>query len=118
MYDYLIDQAQARRERVWAEIEQDRLIGQVKQPIHKSSQGVSTMQFNRQKVAALLLAGLILVTAIGLIRAEANAGQANREINSVKADEVSFHGGLSPEFHLNSVKGGRPAGGGGGDVQR
>lgn len=112
MYNYLIDQAQARRERVWAEIEQDRLIGQVKQPIHKSSQGVSKMQFNRYKVVALLLAGLILAAAIGLIRAE-----ANQAVALTKADSVEYESGLSPEFHLNAIKGGK-GGISGGDVHK
>lgn len=54
MYDYLIDQAQARREQIWAEIKQDRLIGQTQRTTNKSKKGVSKMQFNRQKVAAFL----------------------------------------------------------------
>lgn len=70
------------------------------------------MHFNRQKVAALLLAGLILVAAIGLIRAEANQAAA---LN--KADSVEYESGLSPVSHLNTVKGGK-GGVSGGDVQK
>jgi hypothetical protein len=73
MYDYLTDQAQAKRERFRAEIEQDLLIGQVKTDTHKSiyfitQKGVSKMQFKRQWVAALLLAGSILAATIALAR--------------------------------------------------
>ncbi|MFN8454179.1 MAG: hypothetical protein U0401_05805 [Anaerolineae bacterium] len=76
------------------------------------------IQFNRRRVAALLLAGSILAATAGLIWADVNLSQANQAAALNKADSVEYESGLSPESHLNAVKGGRPTGGGGGDVQK
>ncbi|MFN8453731.1 MAG: hypothetical protein U0401_03520 [Anaerolineae bacterium] len=70
------------------------------------------MQFNRQKVAALLLAGAIL--AAGLTWAEVSISQASRGADAVNADAADHQSGLLPQLHFNSVKGGN-AGAGGGD---
>jgi hypothetical protein len=73
------------------------------------------IQFNRQKVAALLLAGLILAMTIGLTWAEVSLNQANWGTGLVKAEAVGYDGGLPSEFHLSFVKGGK--GGGSGEVK-
>ena len=97
------------------------------------------IQFNRRWVAALLLAGLILVLAVGLAwtRADANGstfqptklaqdcayspqpgqtGPSVAEVDCPKADSGKGESGLRPWSHLNSVKGGR--GGIGGEFNK
>jgi hypothetical protein len=69
------------------------------------------IQFNRQKVAALLLAGSILAAIAGLAWADVSTGQAQGGAGSEKAGGVEYDSGLP---HPNSVKGGL-AGGIGGD---
>ena len=69
------------------------------------------IQFNRQKVAALLLAGSILAATAGLTWAEVSLSPANQGTGSVKADPMEYDSGLPSEFHLRSIKG-RPAGAG------
>jgi hypothetical protein len=120
MYNYLIDQAQAKRERFRAEIQQDRLIGQVKTDTQRSTyfitrKGVPKMQFKRQWVAALLLAGSILTASLAW--AEAIFSQANRGTDTGKTDAVSYDSNLSPDFHFSSIKGGK-GGVSGGDVHK
>ena len=63
------------------------------------------IQFSRQWLAALLLAGSILAATIGL---------ANWQSGSVKADSPEYQKGLPSQFHFKSIKGGR--GGLGGEV--
>jgi hypothetical protein len=63
------------------------------------------IQLNRQKVAALLLAGLILAATVGLTWTEVSISQANQGMGSVKADAVGYGSGLPSEFHLRAVKG-------------
>lgn len=53
MYDYLLDQAQAKRERVWAEIKQDRLISQAKKVTKKSIHLVSGKGVSKMKTKLL-----------------------------------------------------------------
>jgi hypothetical protein len=74
------------------------------------------IQFNRQKVAALLLAGSILAATAGLAWADVSISQANRGTGSVKTAAVEYDSGLSPELHLRAIKGGRV--GGGGDIRK
>jgi hypothetical protein len=84
------------------------------------------IQFNRQKVASLLLAGVILAATAGLTWAGADEsgstfqptqmGQSEFQLSSVKGrklgvgsegrtDFLGCESGLSSEFHLMSVKG-------------
>jgi hypothetical protein len=63
------------------------------------------IQFKRQKVAALLLAGSILAAIIGLTWAEVSVSQANGGTGSVKADAVEYDSGLPSEFQLRAGKG-------------
>ncbi len=72
------------------------------------------IQFNRQRVAALLLAGSILAATAGLVWADVNISQANRGTGSVKTDAVGYDSGLSSEPHLRSVKAGDGMGSAGG----
>jgi hypothetical protein len=60
------------------------------------------------------VAGLILAATIGLTWADVNISQANRGTGSVKTQAVDYDGGLSSEFQLRDVKGGK--GGGSGEV--
>jgi hypothetical protein len=71
------------------------------------------IQFNRQKVAALLLAGSILAATAGLIWADVSISHANRGAGSVKADTVGYDSGLSSELHLRTVKEGPKSAGSG-----
>lgn len=66
------------------------------------------LQFNRRKVAVLLLAGSIL--AASLAWTEVSLSQTNRETGSDKTGAVGYDSGLSPQFHLRYVKGGKPTG--------
>ena len=66
------------------------------------------IQFNRQKVAALLLVGSILAATAGLVWADGSISQANRGTGSAKADAVGYDSGLSSEFHLRAIKGSKP----------
>ncbi len=63
------------------------------------------IQFNRQGVAALLLAGSILAAIAGLAWADATI-QPKWGAGSEKAGAVEYDSGLSSESHLRSVKGG------------
>ncbi len=64
------------------------------------------IQFNRQKVASLLLAGLILAVTVSLTWADVSISQANWGEGSERADSVEGESGLSSESHLRAVKGG------------
>lgn len=91
------------------------------------------MQFNRQKVAALVLAGSILAATAGLAWVGADAGGSTvqpapvaqdcayslqpdqtgpsaAEVDCAGADFSEDEGGLSPESQRNSVKGGLTGG--------
>ena len=63
------------------------------------------VQFNRQKVAALLLAGSILAaTVVSLTWVDVSVNQANREIGPAKAGSAEYDSELSSEFPLGSGK--------------
>jgi hypothetical protein len=68
------------------------------------------IQFNRQRVAALLLAGSILAAIAGLAWADVSIGQPKGEAGSEKAGAVEYDSGLSSEFHLRAVKAGKMGG--------
>lgn len=73
------------------------------------------IQFTRQKAVVFLLAGLVL--AAGLVWIQVNMNQASRGTDAVNTDAAGYESGLSPELHLNSVKGGK-GGVNGGDVHK
>lgn len=76
MYHYLVDQAQAKRERFWAEIEQDRLINQAKKAqklIYFETEGVITMKTTFSRAFATLLGLALLVAGLAATAAEAAA---------------------------------------------
>lgn len=68
---------------------------------------IQQLQFNRQQVAALLLAGLILAATIGLTWAN---GSISQETGSVKAATAGYDGRVWPWSQGNSVKGGARGG--------
>lgn len=68
---------------------------------------IQQIQFNRQKVAALLLASSILAATASLTWVEISLSQANQGTGAVKTEAVGYDSGLSPQFHLSSVKGGK-----------
>ncbi len=109
MYDYLLDQAQAKRERIWAEIENDRLISAAQKAKQKSIHvkteiGVTKMKAISLRALAILSLLALIVTALttvsGVLEAAAHGPDPAHPTEAAStADETPLLGNLGDHHH-------------------
>jgi hypothetical protein len=78
MYDYFVDRAQAKQEQIWAEIEQDKLINEVRNQFQESNQQRNKMK--RTLLYLFIMIGLLsLAFSINVLPAAAHGDEPHGE---------------------------------------